>query len=195
MPRAQWQRLRCIGLSTLCTQYGARTPSIGTRVRKHPLFGLSRPIPTTGHNSLRNCVFGCLHGISAALRFAFAGLADSWALSICLFCAKFGVRCVPSLMANSRPTPPHPNRTPAATYLVTPTLTDVFADPADMMMYGWVKERFEHERRDLNVTPERCAREVCPLLGWQPAAFMQQQPLSTAAVPDRRARRPRSHKH
>lgn len=75
----------------------------------------------------------------------------------------------------------------------TPTLSDVFADPADTMMYGWVKERFEHDRRDLNVTPERCAREVCPLLGWQPTAFMQQQPISTAALPDRR--RPRSHKH
>ena len=71
--------------------------------------------------------------------FAFVGLADAWALSACLFAASFGVRCVPALMSNSRPTPPHPNRTPAAAYLASEALANIYADPADMQLYRWAK--------------------------------------------------------
>lgn len=86
--------------------------------------------------------------------FAFVGLLEEWALSACLFAVQFGIRCVPALFANSRPT--------LGAHAGTRTsmaLRD-FEDRYDAEVYRWAKERFERDLRVYNVTRRRCA-EVC----------------------------------
>lgn len=95
--------------------------------------------------------------------FAFAGLVEEWALSICLLAAKFGMRCLPKMFANSRPTRQEGARVAASTYKADPALFRVFDDYADAALYEHVRRRFDAETRRLNVSRERCAREVCPL--------------------------------
>lgn len=97
--------------------------------------------------------------------FAFAGIVEEWPLSMCLFALKFGVRCLPSLFANARPTVTAVlNRTPRSVYRSSPELFNVFADEhADMRLYTFVRQRFHAEAHRLGVTHARCASEVCPL--------------------------------
>lgn len=91
--------------------------------------------------------------------FAFVGLTEEWALSACLFSAMFNVRCDRQMMANTRP-----GWLPAANQSRGPgdDGDDPFADPSDMQLHRWVVERFQHDLRRWRVTPERCARELCP---------------------------------
>ena len=101
--------------------------------------------------------------------FAFAGIVEEWALSMCLFAVRFNVPCVPSLFSNSRPTDfsnridgGKLNRTPPSVYR-DDAHRDVFADKnADGRLYQHVRFRFRMELLRYNVTNERCAMEVCP---------------------------------
>ena len=97
--------------------------------------------------------------------FAFVGLVERWALSMCLFCRAFGVRCVRNLFGNSRPTLSatkggrHASAKAAAH---TPELLAAFDDAADQQVYDWAVARFERELAARNLTDESCARDVCP---------------------------------
>lgn len=107
--------------------------------------------------------------------FAFAGLTDQWALSMCLFARKFHIPCLPMLFTNSRAT--HVNRTrpggttvteqtavtPSSVYKADPRLYSIFADEhADGSLYRFVKRRFVAEAAAWNITHERCATTICP---------------------------------
>ena len=99
--------------------------------------------------------------------FAFVGIVEQWALSACLFSVRFGTPCGPQLMVNSRPTlmkgkAAKLNRTPATLYMASSELRELFADPYDTQLYAWARERFDGELKKFDVTPERCARELCP---------------------------------
>ena len=101
--------------------------------------------------------------VRVAEGFAFTGLVEEWALSMCLFALKFNVRCVPALFANARPTRTHVlGRVPPSVYRNSSHLFGVFADDADAELYRFVRVRFVAEARRLGVTRARCAAEVCP---------------------------------
>ena len=108
--------------------------------------------------------------------FAFVGVVERWALSMCLFCRAFGVRCVRNLFANSRPTlsAVKGGRHAAAKAAAhTPELLAAFDDAADQQIYEWAKARLERELAAHNLTEETCARDVCPDAADQFAAAPQ----------------------
>ena len=83
-------------------------------------------------------------------------LTEEWALSACLFATMFAVRCDAAMMSNARPgwlPPARQNR---------PEGSDPFADPHDLQLHQWVKERFHADLQKWRVTGERCAHELCP---------------------------------
>jgi len=97
--------------------------------------------------------------------FTFAGLVDEWALSMCLFAVRFAIKCVPALFANSRPTATNnaTHRTPQSVYESDPVLYSIFADEdGDGALYAFIKRRFHDQLEAFNVTPGRCAAEICP---------------------------------
>ena len=98
--------------------------------------------------------------------FAFVGLTEEWPTSACLFALKFGIQCDALALANSRPTAyTHAlNRTPPSVYRNDPALYEIFADPADMALYGFAKRRFEEDVRAHGVSRERCDSDVCPAM-------------------------------
>ena len=134
--------------------------------------------PRDKHNVINTSgVCGCgpfVPNVNEAIKrvdegFAFAGIVEEWALSMCLFAVRFNVPCVPSLFSNSRPTDfsnridgGKLNRTPPSVYR-DDAHRDVFADKnADGRLYQHVRFRFRMELLRYNVTNERCAMEVCP---------------------------------
>lgn len=98
--------------------------------------------------------------------FAFVGLSEEWAMSICLFCAKFNVPCLPQMFLNSRPTPASRQWSNASaddsTTMSTTRNREVFADPYDMELHVSARRRFEADLREHDLSRERCVRHVCP---------------------------------
>ena len=92
--------------------------------------------------------------------FTFVGIVEEWAMSVCLFSAKFRVRCIPQLFANSRPT--RPTRHGRSSRDEDEALLAVFEDPHDEQVYSWARARFEHDLLAFNLTRARCARRICP---------------------------------
>ena len=100
--------------------------------------------------------------------FAFVGLTDQWALSICLFHAKFGGSCLSVEFENSRPTNPRLTRLPWIRNItlekmhrkVMEEMATVY-DPYDAPLYEAVKARFYSEVREHALSPQRC-QALCP---------------------------------
>ena len=103
--------------------------------------------------------------------FAFVGLTDQWALSICLFHAIFGGPCLPVEFENSRPTTSRTTRMPwlrnqtveyerAFTTAVSDAVAAV-ADPWDGAIFEAAEARFLKDVAAHGLTPERCEK-ICP---------------------------------
>ena len=82
-------------------------------------------------------------------------LGSAHATRRCLFSTMFRVRCDDAMMSNARPSPV-PRSRQART-----EGSDPFADPHDLQLHEWVRERFRSDLRKWRVTPERCATELC----------------------------------
>ena len=87
--------------------------------------------------------------------FAFAGLTDRWADSICLFHARFGGPCLGVEFANIRPTPYE-----EAHMRMAEAELAGFTDPVDGALYAAVVRRFEEEWHQEGLSPQRCA-QIC----------------------------------
>ena len=103
--------------------------------------------------------------------FAFVGLTDEWALSICLFHATHGGRCHAVEFANSRPTTSRTTRMPwlrnastgyAATYArQVAEETARVHDPWDSALFAAAQARFRAAVRAAGLSRTRC-EALCP---------------------------------
>lgn len=98
--------------------------------------------------------------VSAALKrlesFAYVGLTSEWRLSICLFHAMFGGRCVGGELENAKP-----GRHSARTKAQILGKVKQEGDPYDQALYAAVQRRFRSDMTRYNVTAAWCNR-VCP---------------------------------
>ena len=93
--------------------------------------------------------------------FAFVGLTNNWALSICLFHAIFGGPCLAHEFLNTRPTHTNPRKPPPATNTTSGAWLGNFVDKDDSALFSKAKTRFCADVAKHHVTLERCAR-ICP---------------------------------
>ena len=92
--------------------------------------------------------------------FAFIGLTNHWALSICLFHAMFGGPCLSHEFLNTRPTNHTKSAKPAASTASGNWLGN-FVDRDDSALFSKAKARFCADVAKHRVTFERCA-QICP---------------------------------
>ena len=92
--------------------------------------------------------------------FAFVGLTNNWALSICLFHAMFGGPCLAHEFLNTRPTN-HTNLTKPAASTASGAWLGNFVDKDDSALFAKAKKRFCADVAKHRVTFERCA-QICP---------------------------------
>ena len=93
--------------------------------------------------------------------FAFVGLSDAYALSICLFHRQFRTPCLPFELYNSRPTTYNETELTAfRAQLARGVPFGGCVDAADETLYAHARSRFARALRDYNVTPHVCAK-VC----------------------------------
>ena len=153
-------------------------------VRSRTFAGIRCHLPVTDANNRTVCPSGCglalpptsLHMQLARTRleegFAFVGLTEEYALSTCLFSRMFRIPCLRELFDNSRPTSARgssfrlSSRSGATVLLNLTTKAErdaaVFADPYDMELHGWAQQRFARDLTHHGLSPEVCARDVCP---------------------------------
>ena len=94
--------------------------------------------------------------------FAFVGLTEEWATSICLFHAVFGGECLSHEFTNSHATAySHVGYSSSGALVVARPLGGI-VDEADERLYARAAQRFRNDVAQHGVTPERCAREICP---------------------------------
>ena len=104
--------------------------------------------------------------------FAFVGIFEHWALSVCLLHARFGGLCDRAELVNLRPTA---NASKMGRWRKRYGFTSgraytkegdrgaaLFRDPFDTELYDLATARFERELKEHRITPERCASEICP---------------------------------
>lgn len=87
--------------------------------------------------------------------FAFVGLMEQYALSVCLFHAMFGGECLPIEFVNMRKGVAHKDPSVLLERLKG------YEDSADNAVYSAVKQRFEAEVLKFNVNKATCAK-LCP---------------------------------
>ena len=92
--------------------------------------------------------------------FAFVGITDDWALSICLFHAMFGGACLAHEFINNHLTDNH-SRTFSTTTAAAKPLGGI-VDLHDGALFEQALQRFKTDLSKWRVTPERCASELCP---------------------------------
>jgi hypothetical protein len=95
--------------------------------------------------------------------FAFIGLTEHWAASICLFHAKLGGPCRAVEFENSRPTNPHTTKMPWEASFREGVAADVAAvhDPWDSAVYAHAVRRFAADVQHHGLSPLKCA-SLCP---------------------------------
>jgi hypothetical protein len=105
--------------------------------------------------------------------YAFVGLTDAWAMSVCLFVTVFNLPCRKELFRNTRPgstftatrsvlTSRDFNRTPKGKPLLPLAFASAFANPSEEQFYVWAQQRFAHDLERNNLTASVCAMHVCP---------------------------------
>ena len=92
--------------------------------------------------------------------FAFVGLTNHWALSICLFHAMFGGPCLSHEFLNTRPTN-HTKPAKKAASTASGSWLGNFVDRDDSALFSKAKARFCADVAKHRVTFERCA-QICP---------------------------------
>ena len=94
--------------------------------------------------------------------FAFIGLTDHWALSICLFHATIpGLPCYPSEFENSRPSPSNKNTTEQQRVLQEISNVVEREDPFDQELFAFGSTLFWAAVSRYNLDPRKCAA-LCP---------------------------------
>ena len=116
----------------------------------------------TGQRYGLNCLVGgraCTHptpDVAKALQrlagFAFVGLTEEWALSVCLFHLKFETPCLANEFLDTRPT------NYSARHQARSDSAPLFHDSADLTVYAAVQLRFWREVAQYGATPDRCKR-------------------------------------
>lgn len=92
--------------------------------------------------------------------FAFVGLSEEWALSVCLLHVMHGGNCVARVEnANSRPNAFSNTTTSASSE--APPKTPETTDPYDEALYAAVTERFRSDLQTHSVSPYYCKRMGC----------------------------------
>ena len=127
----------------------------------------------SGYGYWSRCDTGMVPNLALALQrmhegFAFVGLTDEWALSICLLHAKLGGRCLAVEFENSRPTNSRTTRMPWIRNITLEVYRAAVAeevasvdDPWDAALYSAVEERFYAEVRQHALDVQRC-EVICP---------------------------------
>ena len=166
------------------------TPSIPARVRTRrylhytPLWG-GKEVWAGAGKSLENFARDArgyqTHFIAPTLElakqrmdegFAFVGITDEWDLSICLFHATFGGKCLPSELHDMRPTNYEVNveRATKVSGIGVPAddpvgqaaaLRQLFKDPVDYEMYTHATRRFKADLTKHRVSVPMCAALDC----------------------------------
>lgn len=97
--------------------------------------------------------------------FAFVGLTDEYALSVCLFHAMYGGTCEKAEFINARPS--HGGAFEESTRPKTAAggraFFDGYVDSADSALFAAADRRFRADLARHNVTRERCAASLCPV--------------------------------
>ena len=112
----------------------------------------------------RPCPGGVAPDVGVALarlekHFAFVGLTDHWARSICLFHIRFGGPCLLHEFDNTHRT--HYAHT-SNDILKNKRPLGGLVDKADQTLYAHASARFWRDADKYKATAERCARDVCP---------------------------------
>ena len=94
--------------------------------------------------------------------FAFVGLTEEWALSICLFHLKFKTPCLANEFLDTRPTNYSASSTSSQARAESKPL---FHDSADLRVYAAVQLRFWREVAQYGATPDRCKRCCATVAG------------------------------
>lgn len=84
----------------------------------------------------------------------FVGLTDHWELSMCLWHAKFGGKCLPAEFAKVRPGPHR------AKY--DEKVLGASSDWNDQAIYDKAADLFVKDLEKYDVTPQTCATKICP---------------------------------
>eukprot|EP00929_Paragymnodinium_shiwhaense_P120412 TRINITY_DN92352_c0_g1_i1.p1 TRINITY_DN92352_c0_g1~~TRINITY_DN92352_c0_g1_i1.p1 ORF type:complete len:380 (+),score=28.96 TRINITY_DN92352_c0_g1_i1:43-1182(+) len=92
---------------------------------------------------------------SVVTQLGFVGLTEEWALSICLFHARFGGTCYKSSFKNLRPGTLTHKYDEAARLMAWPVGTDE-------AVYNKAVARFWQEAKAFGVTKARCRTSICP---------------------------------
>jgi len=87
--------------------------------------------------------------------FAFVGITEQWALSVCLFHAMFGGNCHSREFSNTR------QGTHSASKGYNTSVLEGFVDAKDRALYRHAKQIFESRLEKYNVNSRRCAAEIC----------------------------------
>ena len=169
------QYAKCIAGAQVKMLTGEVGPLAYSSLRCHcPVINGTAPFRTV------SCARGCgatVPDMALAKRrfdegFAFVGLTEEYAMSICLFAAKFNVPCLSGLFANSRPSSKRGSHAFVHHHRVDLNLTrndnassdsfSVFADPYDMALHGWATARFQKDLEQYGLSSEICAKRICP---------------------------------
>ena len=139
-------------------EYAERIVGMATKQLAGQAFGLS--CIASNPNGRRK--YGCSQAkpaIQVALSrlpsYAFVGIVEDWALSICLFHAMFGGKCRSSEFVK------YTLNSKRLASVTDATFAGVY-DPYDWELYSAARARFALDMRVHKVTPARCRATICP---------------------------------
>lgn len=122
----------------------------------------------SGYQYTARCNTSLVPDVATALTrlregFAFVGLTEHWALSICLLHASLGGACRKVAFENTRPTTPHTTKLPWARNHSRAVAAEVATvdDPYDAALYAAAQERFRRDVRRHRLSEDVC-RRICP---------------------------------
>jgi len=126
--------------------YGLECLLLPTRFGHSPKFGCHAAVKPDVEKAL-----------SRLLGFAFVGVMELYDLSVCLFHAMYGGRCLPVEFANTRPGALHEAEVPTAAF----TAWGGVVDGSDWVIYSAVLQRFFRDLQLYSIGEATCAK-LCP---------------------------------